>query len=83
MCIRDSARIVDGRQVYAGELKVVGDTADRSEAAVAYELRCRFHWHEAKWESEGRQLSLEVGLDRPALTNTPIQSDEEAAEDVE
>lgn len=78
-----NARIVDGRQVYAGELKVVGDTADRSEAAVAYELRCRFHWHEAKWESEGRQLSLEVGLDRPALTNTPIQPDEEAAEDVE
>ena len=71
-----NARIVDGRQVYAGELKVVGDTADRTEAAVAYELRCRFHWHEAKWESEGRQLSLEVGLDRPALTNTPIEPDE-------
>lgn len=72
-----NARIVDGRQVYAGELKVVGDTADRSEAAVAYELRCRFHWHEAKWESEGRQLQLPVAGERPPLLNTPIEPDPE------
>jgi len=70
-----NARIVDGRQVYAGELKVVGDTTDRSAAAVAYELRCRFHWHEDKWASEGRQLTLPVQLTRPPLTNTPIEPD--------
>ncbi|MEM7093513.1 MAG: thymidine kinase [Actinomycetota bacterium] len=83
-----NARIVDGRQVYAGELKVVGDTTDRSEASVAYELRCRYHWHEAKWESEGRQLMLPVGQTRPSLTNTPIEptlplSEEIAADDAE
>ena len=27
-----NARLVDGRQVYAGALKVVGDTPDRSDA---------------------------------------------------
>jgi thymidine kinase len=70
-----NARLVDGRQVYAGELKVVGDTSDRSVAAVAYELRCRFHWHEAKWESEGHQLTLPVELARPPLMNTPIEPD--------
>lgn len=58
-----NARLVDGRQVYAGALKVVGDTSDRSDAAVTYELRCRFHWHEAKWEIDGHQLELPIGLD--------------------
>lgn len=72
-----NARLVDGRQVYAGELKVVGDTTiDRSPAAaVAYELRCRFHWHEAKWESEGHQLQLPVAPERQSLMNTPIERD--------
>lgn len=74
-----NARLVDGRQVYAGELKVVGDTTDRADdAAVAYELRCRFHWHEAKWESEGHQLQLPVALERESLVNTPIERDQKA-----
>lgn len=53
-----NARLVDGRQVYAGALKVVGDTNDRSEAATSYELRCRLHWHQELWAQQGRQLQL-------------------------
>ena len=56
-----NARLVDGRQVYSGALKVVGDTTDRSEAATTYELRCRFHWHQELWAQQGRQLQLPVG----------------------
>lgn len=71
-----NARIVDGRQVYAGELKVVGDTTDRTDAVVAYELRCRFHWHEAKWQNEGRQLELPVVVGGgPSMINTPLEVD--------
>jgi thymidine kinase len=55
-----NARLVDGRQVYAGALKVVGDTTDRSEAATSYELRCRLHWHQELWAQQGRQLQLPV-----------------------
>lgn len=42
-----NARLVNGRQVYDGELKVVGDTEVESEAEpprVTYDLRCRKHW---------------------------------------
>ena len=74
-----NARLIDGRQVYAGALKVVGDTADRSDATTTYELRCRFHWHEAKWELDGHQLQLPVDTgERRVLTNTPIESDKKA-----
>ena len=74
-----NARFIDGRQVYSGALKVVGDTSDRSDASTTYELRCRFHWHEAKWELEGHQLQLPVEIgDRRLLTNTPIEPDEKA-----
>lgn len=55
-----NARLLNGTQVYSGQLKVVGDTPDRSDADVTYELRCRFHWHEGKWEAEGHQLTLPV-----------------------
>lgn len=55
-----NARLVDGRQVYAGALKVVGDTNDRSEATTTYELRCRLHWHVDLWKQQGRQLQLPV-----------------------
>ncbi len=73
-----NARLVDGRQVYAGALMVVGDTGDRSDADVVYELRCRFHWHQAKWEHEGHQLALPVEpASRRPMINTPIQSDAE------
>ncbi len=37
-----NARVVGGRQVYDGDVVVVGDT-DR-EAEVAYDLLCRRHW---------------------------------------
>ncbi|MDH3755571.1 MAG: thymidine kinase [Acidimicrobiia bacterium] len=51
-----NARLVDGMQVYDGQLKVVGDTD--SDAVVSYELRCREHWHTALRELQGRQLEL-------------------------
>lgn len=37
-----NARVVDGRQVYDGEVVVVGDTG--GDAQVTYELLCRRHW---------------------------------------
>jgi len=37
-----NARLVDGRQVYDGEVVVVGDTGGDGE--VSYELLCRRHW---------------------------------------
>jgi thymidine kinase len=37
-----NARLVDGRQVYDGEVVVVGDTG--GDAEVSYELLCRRHW---------------------------------------
>ncbi len=50
-----NARVVDGRQVYAGDLKMVGDTPTAGESdqttldlrempEVHYELLCRRHW---------------------------------------
>lgn len=49
-----NARLVDGKQVYEGEIVVVGDTnvpedgglADAPE--VSYELLCRRHWNQAR-----------------------------------
>lgn len=40
-----NARLVDGRQVYEGDVVVVDDPARAPE--VTYELRCRSHWLEA------------------------------------
>ncbi|MEM7337027.1 MAG: thymidine kinase [Actinomycetota bacterium] len=56
-----NARLVDGRQVYSGALKVVGDTADEEDLTppqVSYELLCRFHWHEELRAEAGEQLAL-------------------------
>lgn len=53
-----NARLVDGRQVYDGLLKVVGDTEPDPDAVVSYELRCRNHWHTALRELQGHQLEL-------------------------
>ncbi len=55
-----NARLVDGVQVYAGALKVVGDTAvdDPSDAEVTYDLMCRRHWHEGLRLAQGDQLEL-------------------------
>ena len=43
-----NARMVDGRQVYDGELKVVGDTDAAHTAVVTYDLLCRKHWMAGK-----------------------------------
>jgi thymidine kinase len=37
-----NARLVDGQQVYHGDVVMVGDVA--SDAEVSYELLCRRHW---------------------------------------
>ncbi len=39
-----NARLVNGQQVYEGDLKVVGDTQDETAAIISYDLRCRPHW---------------------------------------
>lgn len=41
-----NARLIDGRQVYDGEVVVVGDvgSSDDPARAVTYELLCRRHW---------------------------------------
>ncbi|MGI9601882.1 MAG: thymidine kinase [Acidimicrobiales bacterium] len=52
-----NARLVDGVQVYEGELMVVDDP-DRAPD-VRYELRCRAHW----LQGEGPQLALPLLAD--------------------
>jgi thymidine kinase len=49
-----NARLVNGRQVYEGDLKVVGDTGSEGEAdaVVSYDLRCRRHWLAGRREVE-------------------------------
>jgi len=42
-----NARLVNGLQVYEGDVVVVGDT-DHPGAAVSYELLCRRHWSEGR-----------------------------------
>jgi len=75
-----NARLIDGRQVYAGALKVVGDTSDRTEAATSYELRCRMHWHQELWAQQGRQLQLPVdhGADVIQLKTKAVEDEQEA-----
>lgn len=57
-----NARLVDGRQVYDGDVVVVGDT--NGDAEVSYELLCRRHW-----------LSGETG--RAASSPAALHSDAE------
>ncbi len=52
-----NARLVDGEQVYEGELMVVDDPERAPE--VRYELRCRVHWHQGK----GPQMALHLDDD--------------------
>lgn len=56
-----NARLVDGRQVYDGELVVVGDTG--GDGDVTYELLCRRHWLAGE---TGRAEPDAAGLDRSA-----------------
>ncbi len=46
-----NARLVNGAQVYHGDLKVVGDAGAETEAVVSYDLRCRRHWLAGKEEA--------------------------------
>ena len=41
-----NARLVDGKQVYEGDVVVLGDIGGPSE--VSYELLCRRHWQEGR-----------------------------------
>jgi thymidine kinase len=41
-----NARMVDGKQVYEGDVVVLGDVGGASE--VTYELLCRRHWREGR-----------------------------------
>lgn len=65
-----NARLVNGRQVYDGELKVVGDTnssGDEAPARVTYDLRCRRHWLAGRQDSRQDALFVEGPID---LTTT-------------
>lgn len=68
-----NARLVDGVQVYAGQLKVVGDTAGgdaslRERMEVTYELMCRWHWHAGLADTTGDQLELDLTEQRHLST---------------
>ena len=71
----DERGLALGVQVYAGELKVVGDTNSVgvvSPPRVTYELLCRAHWHEGLRAEEGQQLELlDPKADR-AASITPL-----------
>lgn len=43
-----NARLVDGKQVYEGEIVVVGDTTTTEGLEVSYELLCRRHWNQGR-----------------------------------
>ncbi len=53
-----NARFVDGVQVVAGQLKVVGDTGSSAAGEVTYDLLCRSHWMEGASAARGDQLEL-------------------------
>ncbi len=53
-----NARFVDGVQVVAGQMKVVGDTSGPAAGEVTYDLLCRAHWMEGAQAARGDQLEL-------------------------
>ena len=61
-----NARLVNGKQVYDGEVVVVGDTG--GDAEVVYELLCRRHWLRGE---TGRVDEAEAAalVDDPSLTD--------------
>ncbi len=69
-----NARLVNGRQVYDGELKVVGDTGNGDDAGsgasnepapvVTYDLRCRRHWLSEKVVHRQDPLFEDIPLSR-------------------
>lgn len=74
-----NARLVNGQQVYQGDLKVVGDTTGGSgpgadqeaPVAVTYDLRCRRHWLAGKEEVVQDSLFGDVPLPPSALPIRP------------
>lgn len=58
-----NARLVNGRQVYDGEVKVVGNTGADASAVVTYDLRCREHWLAGRNDARQRALFDELRLD--------------------
>lgn len=60
-----NARLVDGRQVYDGEVVVVGDTG--GDGDVTYELLCRRHWLAGE---TGRAEPDAAALDERSSTST-------------
>ncbi len=70
-----NARLVNGRQVYDGELKVVGDTTSSGDAEpprVTYDLRCRLHWLAGRSDARQDALFDDPGLDYPGLGDPGI-----------
>lgn len=59
-----NARLVNGRQVYDGQLMVMGDTDDGDHDTpppeVRYELMCRHHWHAGLRSVQGDQMELDI-----------------------
>ncbi len=70
-----NARLVNGRQVYDGALKVVGDTSTDTVAEVTYDLRCREHWLAGKDDARQRALFDELGLDQLHIGDLPLESE--------
>ena len=61
-----NARLVDGRQVYDGDVVVVGDTG--GDAQVSYELLCRRHWLAGE---TGRAADSPAALDATSTAADP------------
>ena len=77
-----NARFVDGVQVVAGQLKVVGDTSGPVAHEVTYDLLCRAHWMEGAKAARGDQLELlDDDVARPddhADRSGPVEVDPDA-----
>ena len=77
-----NARFVDGQQVVAGQLKVVGDTGGPQSGEVTYDLLCRAHWMEGARAAHGQQLELLASdAARPAVgrdRSGPVEVDLDA-----
>ena len=77
-----NARFVDGVQVVAGQLKVVGDTGGPAAGEVTYDLLCRSHWMQGALAARGDQLEfLDEDVARPGDhpdRSGPVQVDPDA-----
>ncbi len=66
-----NARLVNGVQVYDGEITVVGDTG--GQATVTYDLRCRKHWLAGK-EQHGQDSLFAEPISARPMVRTPSRS---------